>query len=131
MNPKFASASNEVARRGSQSGLRRPSMRPLWSGRAPVRTRITAATDDTLGALAQRTGLDQSTLLCNLRALEAEGLVEIAIVASDLRRRTVASGEGYSHLTTAHALTKSLSVEPGFADSTRGRPNEAETLAGE
>ena len=50
---------------------------------------IAAATDDTLGALAQRTGLDQSTLSRNLRALEADGLVEIASVESDLRRRMV------------------------------------------
>jgi hypothetical protein len=31
---------------------------------------IAAAADDTLGALAQRTGLDQSTLSRNLRTLE-------------------------------------------------------------
>jgi DNA-binding MarR family transcriptional regulator len=36
-----------------------------------------------------RTGLDQSTLSRNLRGLEGEGLVEIAIVESDLRRRAV------------------------------------------
>jgi DNA-binding MarR family transcriptional regulator len=51
--------------------------------------RIAAAADDTLGALAQRTGLDQSTLSRNLRTLEGQGLVEIAIVETDLRRRTV------------------------------------------
>ena len=34
---------------------------------------IAAAQDDTLGALAQKTGLDQSTLSRNLRTLEAEG----------------------------------------------------------
>jgi DNA-binding MarR family transcriptional regulator len=50
---------------------------------------IAAASDDTIGALAQRTGLDQSTLSRNLRGLEAAGLVEIAIVESDLRRRAV------------------------------------------
>ncbi len=48
---------------------------------------IAAAEDDTLAALARRTGLDQSTLSRNLRTLEAEGLVEIAIVEKDLRRR--------------------------------------------
>ena len=48
---------------------------------------IAAASDDTLGALAERTGLDQSTLSRNLRTLEAEGLVEIAAVETDLRRR--------------------------------------------
>jgi len=51
--------------------------------------RIASDRDDTLGALAQRTGLDQSTLSRNLRTLEAQGLVEIAAVESDLRRRVV------------------------------------------
>jgi DNA-binding MarR family transcriptional regulator len=51
--------------------------------------RIAAATDDTLSALALRTGLDQSTLSRNLRALEADGLVAIAVVDADLRRRMV------------------------------------------
>jgi DNA-binding MarR family transcriptional regulator len=50
---------------------------------------IAAAPDDTLGALAERTGLDQSTLSRNLRGLEAAGLVEIAIAADDQRRRAV------------------------------------------
>jgi DNA-binding MarR family transcriptional regulator len=50
---------------------------------------IAAAADDTLGALAERTGLDQSTLSRNLRTLEAEGLIEIAAVEADLRRRAV------------------------------------------
>ena len=50
---------------------------------------IAAAADDTLAALAERTGLDQSTLSRNLRTLEGEGLVEIAVVETDLRRRAV------------------------------------------
>ena len=50
---------------------------------------ISAAGDDTIGALAERTGLDQSTLSRNLRGLERDGLVEIAIVEQDLRRRAV------------------------------------------
>jgi DNA-binding MarR family transcriptional regulator len=50
---------------------------------------IAASSDDTLGALARRTGLDQSTLSRNLRTLEGEGLIEIAVVESDLRRRAV------------------------------------------
>jgi len=50
---------------------------------------IAVIADDTLGALAQRTGLEQSTLSRNLRTLEAEGLIEIAMVESDLRRRAV------------------------------------------
>jgi DNA-binding MarR family transcriptional regulator len=50
---------------------------------------IAVATDDTLGALAERTGLDQSTLSRNLHVLESEGLIEIAAVEADLRRRVV------------------------------------------
>lgn len=50
---------------------------------------VAAAPDDTLGALAERMGLDQSTLSRNLRGLEAAGLVEIASAEADLRRRAV------------------------------------------
>jgi DNA-binding MarR family transcriptional regulator len=50
---------------------------------------IAAISDDRLGALAQRTGLDQSTLSRNLRTLEGWGLIEIAVVETDLRRRAV------------------------------------------
>jgi len=50
---------------------------------------IAVISDDTLGALAERTGLDQSTLSRNLRTLEGEGLIEIAVVETDLRRRMV------------------------------------------
>lgn len=50
---------------------------------------IATAADDTLGALARSTGLEQSTLSRNLRTLESQGLIEIAVVESDLRRRAV------------------------------------------
>jgi len=50
---------------------------------------IAAALDDTLGALAERTGLDQSTLSRNLRGLETAGFVEIAVAEADQRRRAV------------------------------------------
>lgn len=50
---------------------------------------IASAADDTLGALARSTGLEQSTLSRNLRTLEGQGLIEIAVVESDLRRRAV------------------------------------------
>jgi DNA-binding MarR family transcriptional regulator len=52
-------------------------------------THVAAAGDDTIGALAERSGLDQSTLSRNLRGLERAGLVEIAVVEKDLRRRAV------------------------------------------
>ncbi len=50
---------------------------------------IAAISDDTLGTLAQRSGLDQSTLSRNLRTLESDGLIEITVVETDLRRRAV------------------------------------------
>lgn len=50
---------------------------------------IAVIDDDTLGALAQRAGLEQSTLSRNLRTLEEAGLIEIAAVEADLRRRAV------------------------------------------
>jgi DNA-binding MarR family transcriptional regulator len=63
---------------------------------------IAAAGDDTIGALAERLGLDQSTLSRNLRGLEGAGLVEITIVEKDLRRRAVwLTEKGARHLETA------------------------------
>ena len=50
---------------------------------------IAAASDDTLSELAERTGLDQSTLSRNLQVLEAAGLIEIAADERDARRRAV------------------------------------------
>jgi DNA-binding MarR family transcriptional regulator len=46
---------------------------------------IAAASDDTLGSLAERLGFDQSSLSRNLNVLERDGLVEIAIVQRDQR----------------------------------------------
>jgi DNA-binding MarR family transcriptional regulator len=48
-----------------------------------------AAHDDTITALAERVGLDPSTLSRNLRGLEDAGLVEIVTAEKDLRRRAV------------------------------------------
>jgi DNA-binding MarR family transcriptional regulator len=50
---------------------------------------IATASEDTLGALAERLGLDQSSLSRNLHALERDGLVEIAVIERDLRKRAV------------------------------------------
>ena len=50
---------------------------------------IATAADDTVSGLAGHMGLDQSTLSRTLRTLEGEGLVEIAIVESDQRKRMV------------------------------------------
>lgn len=75
-------------------------------------TYIAAARDDTIGALAERTGLDQSTLSRNLRNLEDAGLVEITIVESDLRRRAVWLTEtGARRLEAAMIVWKRRQVE--------------------
>lgn len=50
---------------------------------------VAATSDDTLGALAGRTGMEQSTLTRNLQGLAREGLVEIAVVEGNQRRRMV------------------------------------------
>lgn len=95
---------------------------------------IAAASDDTLGGLASRTGLEQSTLSRNLRTLEGEGLIEIAVVDTDLRRRAVWLTEtGARRLEAAipiwrkaHAeLAKHLSPELA-----RRLATEAEALSG-
>jgi len=65
---------------------------------------IAAADDDTVGALANRLGLDQSTLSRTLRTLEAEGLLEIAVVEADQRKRMVwLTEKGARRLETALA----------------------------
>jgi len=75
-------------------------------------THIAAATDDTISALAERTGLEQSTLSRNLRALERRGLVEIAIVEQDLRRRLVWLTEsGARRLESAMPVWKAAHAE--------------------
>ena len=58
---------------------------------------IAAARDDTLGELAQRAGLDQSTLSRNLQVLEAAGLIEIAAGDRDARRRAAWLTEKGAH----------------------------------
>lgn len=61
----------------------------LTAAQLGLMAQIATLTDDTLGALAQRSGLEQSTLSRNLRTLEREQLIEITLVATDLRRRAV------------------------------------------
>lgn len=61
----------------------------LSAAQIGLMAQVAVIADDTLGALARRTGLEQSTLSRNLRTLEAAGLVEIAVVKGDLRRRAV------------------------------------------
>jgi len=78
-----------AARRISQFLDREMAGLGLTVAQLGLMAQIAAADDDTLGALARRTGLEQSTLSRNLRTLEGEGLIEIALVETDLRRRAV------------------------------------------
>jgi DNA-binding MarR family transcriptional regulator len=78
-----------AARRVTQFLEREIAATGLSVAQIGLMARIAAAEDDTLGALAHRTGLDQSTLSRNLRTLEGQGLIEIATVETDLRRRMV------------------------------------------
>jgi DNA-binding MarR family transcriptional regulator len=78
---------------------------------------IASARDDTLGALAERAGLDQSTLSRNLQVLETAGLIEIATADKDARRRAV-------WLTEKGAR----SLEAGLADWRRAHAELAKRL---
>jgi DNA-binding MarR family transcriptional regulator len=70
-----------------------------------------------LSELAQRTGLDQSTLSRNLQVLEAAGLVEIAADGADARRRAVRlTGKG------------ARSLEAGLVDWRRAHGELAKRL---
>ncbi|MCB2101515.1 MAG: MarR family transcriptional regulator [Rhodobacterales bacterium] len=61
----------------------------LTLAQAGLLARVATAPDDTIGALAAGLDLDPSTLSRTLRGLEKAGLVEIALVETDLRRRAV------------------------------------------
>ena len=61
----------------------------LSSAQFGLLTHIATAPDDTIGALAERMDLDQSTLSRTLRGLERAGLIEIAAVEKDQRKRAV------------------------------------------
>jgi len=80
-------------------------------------SQIAVARDDTLSELAERIGLDQSTLSRNLQVLEAAGLVEIATGDRDARRRSV-------RLTEKGALK----LEAGLADWKRAHGELAKRL---
>jgi DNA-binding MarR family transcriptional regulator len=78
---------------------------------------IAAARDDALSELAERTGLDQSTLSRNLQLLEAAGLIEIAAGEKDARRRA-------AQLTDKGALK----LEAGLAEWKRAHGELAKRL---
>jgi len=76
-----------AARRISQFLDRAVAESGLTSAQLGLLAQIASASDDTLGELARRSGLEQSTLSRNLRTLEGGGLIEIATAETDLRRR--------------------------------------------
>jgi DNA-binding MarR family transcriptional regulator len=76
-----------AARRITQFLDREMAATGLAAAQIGLMAQIAVASDDTLGGLAQRAGLDQSTLSRNLRTLQAAGLVEIAMAGADQRRR--------------------------------------------
>jgi DNA-binding MarR family transcriptional regulator len=78
-----------AARRITQFLERRMAGSGLTIAQFGLMAQIAAASDDTLGALAERLGLEQSSLSRNLHALERDGLVEIAAVEGDQRKRAV------------------------------------------
>jgi DNA-binding MarR family transcriptional regulator len=96
---------------------------------------IATAPDDTLGALARRIGLEQSTVSRNLRTLEREGLIEIATVETDLRRRAVWLTEtGARRLEAAIPVWRKAQAKLAkrlSADLARRLADEAEVLIGE
>jgi DNA-binding MarR family transcriptional regulator len=82
-----AALSRLAARRITQFLDRELAATGISATQLALMAQIAAADNDTLSALAERSGLDQSTLSRNLRTLESAGLVEITAVESDLRRR--------------------------------------------
>ena len=93
---------------------------------------IAAASDDTLGALARRSGLEQSTLSRNLRTLENDDLIEIVATETDLRRRAVWLTEtGARRLEAAIPLWRKAHAKLArrlATDSARRLARAAETL---
>jgi DNA-binding MarR family transcriptional regulator len=76
-----------ASRRITQFLERRMAPSGLSLAQLGLMAQVASAVDDRLAALAERAGLDQSTLSRNLRGLEEAGLVEIGAVDGDLRRR--------------------------------------------
>jgi DNA-binding MarR family transcriptional regulator len=101
-----------TARRLTQFLTDRMKSTDLGVAQFALLAQIAAAADDTLGALAQRTGLDPSTLSRNLQVLERDRLVEMAVDASDSRRRAVwLTEEGARRLESALAAWRQAHAE--------------------
>ena len=78
-----------AARRLTQFLTDRMKASDLSVAQFALMAQIAAASDNSLGALAERSGLDPSTLSRNLQVLERDGLVEIAADETNSRRRAV------------------------------------------
>ena len=111
-----------AARRITQFLEKRMTGSGLTIAQFGLMAQIAAASDDTLGSLAERLGFDQSSLSRNLHALEREGLVEIAVVERDQRKRAAWLTEnGARRLEAAMPVWRSAHValaellEPGLA----------------
>ena len=78
-----------AARRITQFLERRMAHSGLSIAQFGLMAQIATVADDTLGALAERLGFEQSSLSRNLHALERDGLVEIAAIERDQRKRAV------------------------------------------
>jgi len=73
---------------------------------------VASENDESLGALAQRAGLDQPTLSRNLQVLEREGLVGLVSGGEDARRRVAwLTGEGKRRLAAALEAWRSAQAE--------------------
>ena len=82
-------ASRRTARRLTQFLTDRMKGLDLNVAQFSLMAQIAGASDDSLGGLAQRSGLDPSTLSRNLQVLERQGLIEMAADDADSRRRSV------------------------------------------
>jgi DNA-binding MarR family transcriptional regulator len=101
-----------AARRASQFVEQRLTATGVSFAQFGLMAEIASANDDTVSALAERMGLDQSTLSRTLRTLEGDGLVEIAIVESDQRKRMVwLTEKGARRLETALAAWRQAQDE--------------------
>jgi DNA-binding MarR family transcriptional regulator len=101
-----------AARRASQFVEQRLAATGVSFAQFGLMAEIASANDDTVSALAERMGLDQSTLSRTLRTLEGDGLVEIAMVESDQRKRMVwLTEKGARRLETALAAWRQAQDE--------------------
>ena len=82
-------AARSFARKVTQIYEARLAPQGLTTSQFVMMNMIAGAEDDSLSALAADAGLDPSTLTRNLQGLEKLGLVEIATVEKDQRKRAV------------------------------------------